>query len=153
VTLWNVADRGAPRSLATIGFGDDVPPFGELAFSPDGATLVTGTVHGHLTLWNITDPANPTISSTMDDVPIGEHVIGATVGIALAFSPDGHTLTSITGSIKSTRWDVTDRTRSRYLNERNRTDAGPGNFLLTPDARAVVGAAHGAVTINVWTLD
>ena len=89
----------------------------------------------------------------MDDVPIGEHVVGATVGIALAFSPDGHTLTSITGSIKSTRWDVTDRARGRYLNERNRTDAGPGNFLLTPDARAVVGAAHGADIITVWTLD
>ena len=153
VTLWNVTDRSAPRSLATIAFGHDVPPFGVLAFSPDGAALATGTVHGHLTLWNITDPANPTISSTMDDVPIGEHVTGATVGIALAFSPDGHTLTSITGSIKSTRWDVTDRTRGRYLNERSRTDAGPGNFRLTPDAQAVVGAAHGADTITVWTLD
>jgi hypothetical protein len=54
--------------------------------------------------------------------PVGEHVPGATVAIAFGLSLDGHTLASITGSIKSALWDVTDRTPSRYLNERTRTD-------------------------------
>jgi hypothetical protein len=40
-----------------------------------------------------------------------------------------------------------------HLDQRTRTDAGPGNFLLTPNARAVVSAAHGADTIRAWTLD
>ena len=55
--------------------------------------------------------------------------------------------------MKAVRWDVTDRTRCRHLNDLTRTDAGPGNVMLTPDGRAVVGAAHGADTIHVWTLD
>lgn len=152
VTLWSLADRSAPRSLATIVFGHEVPPFADLAFSPDGATLATTTVQGHLTLWNITDPAAPTMLSTMDDIPVGPGVADATVGATLAFSLDGRKLTSVIGSVKSVRWDVTDRTRPRHLDDLTRTDAGPGNFMPTPDGRAVVGAAHGADTIHVWTL-
>jgi len=153
VTLWSLADRGAPRPLATIVFGHEVPPFGDLAFAPDGATLATTTVQGHITLWNITDPAAPTMSSTMDDVPVGPGVADATVGATLTFSLDGRALTSVIGSVKSVRWDVTDRARPRHVNDLTRSDAGPGNFILTPGGRAVVGAAHGADTVHVWTLD
>jgi len=150
VTLWTLADRSAPRSLATIVFGHDLPAFGDLAFSPDSATLATGTVDGHLTLWNVTTPAVPTVSSTMDDVPVGPGVTDATVGTALAFSLDGRTLSSVIGSVKSDRWDVTDRSRCRHVDDLTRTDAGPGNFMLTPDGRALVSAAHGADIIQVW---
>jgi WD40 repeat protein len=153
VTLWTVADPAAPRFVATMVFGHDELPFGDLTFAPDSATLATGTARGHLTLWNVTDPAHPTTSSTMDDDPIGPNVTGvAGPEIALAFSPDGHTLTSVLGSVKAIRWDVTDRTQCHRLDEATRTDAGPGQFRLAPDARAVVGAAHGADTIAVWTI-
>jgi hypothetical protein len=60
----------------------------------------------------------------MDDGPAGP-APDATVGSVLAFSPDGRTLSSVLGSVKSVRWDVTDRTR---------TDAGPGSYMLTPMA-------------------
>src|SRR5690242_9316070 len=63
VTLWSLTNRSAPRALTTLAFGHEEPPFGDLAFSPDGATLATATTQGHLTLWNVTDPAAPTVSS------------------------------------------------------------------------------------------
>ncbi|WP_157437080.1 WD40 repeat domain-containing protein [Actinoplanes subtropicus] len=151
VTLWSLADRSAPRSLTTVVFGHDEPPFGDLAFSPDGATLATATVHGHLTLWNVTDPASPTVASSMDDGPVGP-APDATVGSVLAFSLDGRTLSSVLGSVRSVRWDVTDRTRCRHVDDLTRADAGPGSFMLTPDGRALVSAAHGADTLHVWTL-
>ena len=114
-------------------FGHEETPYGDVAFAPDGETLATGTVDGHITLWNISDPSRPTIYSTMDDVPLPPQ-------------------TSITGSIKSTRWDVTDRMHARHLDDAFRDNAGPGQFRLTPGGRAVVGAAHGSDTVGVWTL-
>ena len=82
VTLWSVVDRSAPKPLATLVFGHEEPPFGDLAFSPDGATLATATTQGHLALWNVTDPAGPTVSSTCDDAPAGFGAVGSVLGSA-----------------------------------------------------------------------
>jgi WD40 repeat protein len=152
VTVWTIADRTAPRRLTTIVFAHDDPPFADLAFAPDSTTLATATAEGQLTLWNLTDPAAPTRLATMADTPIGQGVAGVTVGAAVAFDPDGRTLTSVIGSITANRWDITDRSRCHHIDQRTRTDAGPGSFLLTPDARAVVSAAQGADTIRVWAV-
>jgi len=90
----------------------------------------------------------------MDDARIGENVPGVSGPDArLAFSSDGRTLNTVLGSVKSTRWDVTDRARCAQVGpDVRRDDAGPGQFRLTPDGRAAVSAARGVDTIRVWTI-
>jgi hypothetical protein len=39
----------------------------------------------------------------------------------------------------------------RHLDDATRNNAGPGQFRLTHDGRALVSAAHGTDTITVWT--
>ena len=108
-TLWNVADRGAPRSLATIAFGPDEPPFGEIAFGPSAPPWPPGPYIGHLTLWNITDPANP-MSPPLWTILLSANMYVPTVGIALALQPRRPHPDQHHRSIQSTWWDVTDRT-------------------------------------------
>lgn len=90
----------------------------------------------------------------MDDARIGKDVPGVSGPEArLAFSSDGRTLNTVLGRVKSTRWDVTDPARCARLGADIRRDnAGPGQFRLTPDGRAVVSAARGEDTIRVRTI-
>jgi WD40 repeat protein len=58
-----------------------------LAFSPDGSILASGNDSGTIRLFNVADPAHPTL--------IGQPLTGGSGSlVSLAFSPDGHTLAS-----------------------------------------------------------
>ncbi|MGW4843159.1 nSTAND1 domain-containing NTPase [Nocardia brasiliensis] len=59
-----------------------------VVFSPDGRTIAVQNREGHIVLWDLTGPAGPRRSS--------ETLVGASVGAAPVFSPDGRHL--ITGA-------------------------------------------------------
>jgi len=79
-----------------------------VAYSPDSHILAVGTDPDSLTLWNVTDPAQPH--------QIGKPLTGHTDGItSVAFSPNGTTLAA--GSLDGTvlLWNVTDPARPAQI--------------------------------------
>ena len=63
IFLWDVASAARPRLLGTLAAsvpqvynGASFSPQ-DIAFSPDGRMLARVTGAGHVTVWNVTDPA------------------------------------------------------------------------------------------------
>jgi len=104
VLLWDIADRGVPRSLrpGPTGYRG---PVRTVAFSPDGQTLATGADHDVI-LWDLADRAAPR--------PLGPPLAGhREVVNTLAFAPGGRVLA--TGSDDGTviLWNVGERAAPR----------------------------------------
>ncbi|MEC3954911.1 WD40 repeat domain-containing protein [Nocardia sp. CDC153] len=95
VRLWDVRDAAHTRPLATLDTGSRL--LRALVFSPQGDTLAVSGNRGS-SVWNITDPANPT--RLIDQLPmspslchfgqLSSQCIGGPD--TLAFAPDGRTL-------------------------------------------------------------
>ena len=108
VTSWNVTDPAHTYRLAAIdGAGDFVHAF---TFSSRGNLLAAVTHHGTVLVYSLADPAHPARTTTVRGLltralfPSGssqptETPLCATCGglgsYAVAFSPDGHTLTVV----------------------------------------------------------
>lgn len=109
VTLWNVTSPAHPVKLSRplTGTGtvtttkhDHVTETSNntntsvslVAVSPDGTTLAVCNSDGTITLWNVTDPAQP--------VQIGRPINANANVNSVAFTPDGETL--VTGSFNGT---------------------------------------------------
>ena len=94
IFLWDVASAARPRLLGTLAAsvpqvynGAYLSPQ-DIAFSPDGRILASVTGTGHVTVWNVTDPARAariaTLTGLRDFVQ------------AIAFSPRGGLLAVVT---------------------------------------------------------
>jgi WD40 repeat protein len=94
IFLWDVASAARPRLLGTLAAsvpqvynGASFSPQ-DIAFSPDGRILASVTGAGHVTVWNVTDPARAariaTLTGLRDFVQ------------AIAFSPGGGLLAAVT---------------------------------------------------------
>jgi WD40 repeat protein len=106
VTLWNVADPARAYRIADI---DDPGTFAQgFAFSPSGNLLSVLYSGGTVLVYSLADPARPARTATVTGLlvrakfPDGQsrpdEVLCTTciwTGEAVAFSPDGHTLTVI----------------------------------------------------------
>jgi WD40 repeat protein len=135
VGLWDVAER---RQIAAFeaGAGDILR---DLAFSPDGRTLVTGGDEGRVHLFDAQRGREERVLATFDhDVPV-RHV---------SFSSDGRTVAAAgndeDGEVGSTRlWDASDRDTRRTL----RHDRVSG-LAFSADGKTVY-TAHGDV-VRSW---
>jgi hypothetical protein len=62
--MWSVSDRADPIRIATLP--DNL--FTSMSFSPDGRTIATDDADGNNILWELADPAFPTLGSVRSDV-------------------------------------------------------------------------------------
>ncbi|MFC4533941.1 caspase, EACC1-associated type [Sphaerisporangium dianthi] len=91
VRLWDAADLTSPGALASFTLPGKHPrdtdaqdDLLDVAFSPDGRTLVSAAMDGTARVWSVADPRHPVLRQTLD-----EH--GSWVNSA-AFTPDGRLL-------------------------------------------------------------
>ena len=132
IQLWNTSTRTHTASLS--GGSSSV------AFSPDGATIASGstrTNEANIKLWNIADQ---TLIATLPG-----HTGGPTGVHSVAFSPSGDTLASGSGDKTIKLWDVSSQTLIATL-------TGHTSHVFTvafsPDGTLASGSRDG--TVKLW---
>ena len=172
VTLWNVTDPAHAHRLATLdGVGDFVQA---LTFSPRGNLLGAVTYHGTVLVYTLADPARPARTATVRGLltralyPNGtphpeETPLCATcqpASYAVAFTPDGHTLTVVFDreemSANSGRdtifdWPVTSSGALGAVTVAAR-DVADFQPVIAPGDRTVLGSPPGSHTWHAWPL-
>lgn len=139
VRLHDLADPGAPRTVATVGgFGN---PVCGVAISPDGRTLATGSWDHTMTLRDITDPAHPgppvVFSRPHDDID------------AVAFSPDGKVLATAGDGHTARLWDLADRLHPVEIAKLAGHDDDVHTLAFSPDGRTLASAGWDH-TARLW---
>ncbi len=172
VTLWNVTDPAHAYRMATIdGAGDFIQAF---AFSPRGNLLAAVTFHGTVLVYSLADPARPARTATVRGLltrplyPSGspqpeETPLCATcqpASYAVAFTPDGHTLTVVVDreemSANSGRdtifdWHVTGSGTIGAVTAAAR-DVADFQPVIAPGDRFVLGSPPGSHAWHAWAL-
>ena len=182
IFLWDMASPARPRLLRTLGApvtypaGDGPIPFSQrdLAFSPRGNQLAAVTLHGTVLVYSLADPARPARTATVRGLltralyPSGspqpeETPLCATCqpgSYAVAFTPDGHTLTVVVDreemSANSGRdtifdWHVTGAGTlgAGTAAARDVADFQP---VIAPGDRTVLGSPPGSHAWHAWPL-
>jgi WD40 repeat protein/transcriptional regulator with XRE-family HTH domain len=145
VLLWDLRAPRRPRLLDARLTGHRGPVYA-IAFSSDGATLVTGSTDKTVRLWDVANPARPRA--------VGKPLTGPDNDVlAVEFTPDGDTLAigSRDGTLRL--WDVRDRehpipaspTLTGVTGEVRAVAFHPGGDIM-----AVAEGATGRGTIRVW---
>ena len=166
VGLWNVTSPARAARIATTG--GHTAPVAALAFSAGGHLLADIGYDGAVIVFNLTDPAHPARAATIRTVadprldPAGGYY---DTQYALAFSPDGHTLTAIADSTAPSpgpatpagetvsQWRVTSTGAVTLITTFSRAPPLTGQLALTPDGRTLArGAPPGGSTVDLSTL-
>ena len=107
-----------------------------VAFSPDGHTLVSGSLDHTVRLWNVTDPAHST--------PLGPPLTGHTNGIqTVTFSPDGHTLATGSADHAVRLWNIPPTLLTGHTNVVQ-------TVAFSPDGHTL--ASGGDRTVRLWNV-
>ena len=172
VTLWNVTDPAHAYRLATLdAAGDFIQAF---TFAPRGNLLAAVTFHSNVLVYSLADPARPARTATVRGLltralyPSGspqpeETPLCATcqpADYAVAFTPDGHTLTVVVDreemSANSGRdtifdWPVTGSGALGAVTVAAR-DVADFQPVIAPGDRTVLGSPPGSHAWHAWPL-
>ena len=145
--LLNTENTPLPTPLAAdAGFVNSV------ASSPDGHTLASGDSDGTIQLWDVAQPAQPSLlGQPLASAPGAGQAGGPDSVSSVAFSPDGHTLASGgsdgTGMVQL--WNVADPMRPRTLGQIPASTAAVDTVAFSPDGHTLAsGGSDG--TIQLW---
>jgi WD40 repeat protein len=150
--LWNVADLARATRIATLtGQAGGVSA---VSFSPDGHLLASASDGGTVVLRNLAEPAAPVLAATLRFTVPPPQFPGIATGpdVALAFSADGHTLTTIAGNTAVTLWNVTGPGAASRITTVTGHRIGAGEVAFSPGGRIVAGAPAAGDTLALWTL-
>ncbi|MEV0391064.1 AAA family ATPase [Nonomuraea sp. NPDC050643] len=153
VIIWDFAGLARPRALGRLPDVDNGARGNELAFFPDGRTLMTaGSLSGDVLLWDVTRPGEPRPLSTLQSQP-GETVddrVGATV-YSLAVSPDGRTLAVGCRDGTITLWDAAEAANPRRLRRMpSGFDGAVSELAFSPDGRTLAVGSYLDEKILLW---
>lgn len=172
VTLWNVTDPVHAYRLAAIdGLGDFIQAF---TFSPRGNLLAAVTYHGTVLVYSLADPGRPARTATVRGLltralfPDGSSEpepplcasCGGPASYAVAFTPDGHTLTVVVDREESSAnsgrdtifdWQVTGSGTLGVVTVAAR-DVADFQPVIAPGDRAVLGSPPGSPAWHAWPL-
>jgi WD40 repeat protein len=101
VTLYGYRADQAMRRLGVVPTNDPADQVFAVAFSPDGRTLAVGGLHGHVRLFDVSDPQRPAPEANPS-----ESFAGAVE--SLAFSPTGDELVAGGAKPPLRQWATTD---------------------------------------------
>jgi WD40 repeat protein len=178
VTVWNVTDPARAVRIATLASSRDMVQ--TLAFSSDGNLLAGVTYYGTVLVFSLADPARPALTTTISTImphalwPDGllKHPDAppcppcSPAAYAVAFTPDGHTLTvlvdreesSVSGDPAVTMWsrdtiftwNVASSGALSGLTTafRKVVDNYPA---LAPDGRTVADGSPDSNAVYLWT--
>lgn len=141
IHLWDVRDPTVPRLWANP-IVTETRFTSELAFGPDGTTLVTGDDDHSLVLWDVSDPARP--------APWGAPLGGPTNLIrAAAFAPDGRHLVVASADGSLYAWNVADPAAPVPVPVSNGHATGVNALAFSADGNVLAtgGDDH---TVRVW---
>jgi WD40 repeat protein len=145
-TLWDLTGQARPRRLSVFEGGSPA------TISPDAATVAANAFGGQLALWNVADPARPRLLRRLATAPLVPDNPGPLPhGVSqagLVFSPDGHTLASVSGRGQVTLWNLTRPDRATRI----ATLAGPRGYVaalaFSPRGNLLAGVTyHGSVLV------
>jgi WD40 repeat protein len=143
VDIWNIAD---PRHPARTRLADTRNE--KVQFSANHL-IATANNRGTVRLWN----TDGTLIATLPPPPgrIPDQIGISSTLPSLAFSTDGHTLSTVFGNRLASRWDVANPAHPLRLNTISRTTQGAGVVVFSPDQTIVAGAAvDGSNSVTLW---
>jgi WD40 repeat protein len=156
VVLWNIASPARAARTGTLTIPPPAAPSqpGDIAvsFSPDGHLLASASDSGTVVLWNIADPAHPANTATLHAAVPSPAPVTFCPDAALAFSADGHTLTTVQDSTTATQWNVTGPGAVTRLTTSILSSIGDGPVAFSADGRTLAGAHTTGDTIALTLL-
>lgn len=141
VALWDVSDPADPRPLSGFDVGDNPVVLG---VSPDGTTLAVPTVGDVVELWNIENPAEPSLRTVLEGFDNDANVA--------VFSPDGRTLAAGSADNTIRLWDVSNPDAPTHLARIEGLRNAVFSLNFDPAGKRLVAGVDG-VSMWVWDID